>query len=36
VRHANAAKYGQLIKDLENAYTRGPNEYPETMDKAYA
>ena len=36
VRHANAAKYGQLIKDLENAYTRGSNEYPETMDKAYA
>ncbi len=36
VRHANVFKYGQLIKDLENTYTRGSNEYPETMDKAYA
>jgi len=35
VSHANTVKYGQLIKDLENAYTKGSNEYPKTIDKAH-
>ena len=34
--HANAAKYGQLIKFLENTYTKESNEYPNTIDKAHA
>jgi len=32
---ANSAKYGQLITDLENSYSRGHDDYPETVDTAY-
>ena len=32
---ANTAKYGQLVTDLENGYSRGHDDYPENVDSAY-
>jgi len=32
---ANSARYAQLIADLENSFSRGHDDYPETVDEAY-
>ena len=35
LRHADRARYGNLVADLENAFTRGNDEFPKTMTSAF-
>jgi hypothetical protein len=32
----NKSQYGKLVKDLENDYTQGTNNYPSTLQQAYS
>ena len=35
LRHSDPRRYGSLLADLENSYTRGIDEYPKTLSRAY-
>jgi hypothetical protein len=36
LRRSDRNRYGQLLVDLENAYTRGNDRYPKTVTSAYS